>query len=119
MITGNTEENAWLKLKSAGIDKYFSFGGFGDTAETREELVLEAISKAEKHLGKTFMREEIMVIGDTPHDIRAAKAAGVRVIGVASGITATQEELVVEGAELVVATLLDPRVLALFQFSKR
>lgn len=118
IITGNIEENAWLKLTNAGLRKYFSFGGFGGTAENREELVLEAIFNAEAHLGKAFAREEIIVIGDTPHDVRAAKSAGVRAIGVASGITATLAELAAEEAEMVVPTLLDPRVLALFQFPK-
>lgn len=113
LLTGNIEQNAWVKIHQAGLDDIFTFGAFSDDVESREELVEHAIAKAHSHFGVPFSREDIFVVGDTAHDIRAAKARGVRSIGVSTGASATYDHLVAEKADLVVGSLMDERVLQL------
>ncbi|MBI5019527.1 HAD family hydrolase [Candidatus Gottesmanbacteria bacterium] len=110
VITGNIERNAWAKLKKAGIDGLFNFGAFADEVESREALVTHALEKANSHFGVPFAREDVVIIGDTVHDIRAAKFGGVRSIGVSTGTSTTHEGLLAEGADLVVSSLMDKRV---------
>ncbi len=118
LVTGNVEKNAWLKLKNAGYDGHFHFGAFGDSMEEREDLVREGIAQAKKRFGRTFLAEEVVVIGDTVHDIRAAKAAGVMALGVATGHLDTVASLIAAGADLAVSSLLDERVLTLLGLSQ-
>lgn len=122
VITGNIERNAWAKLKKAGLDELFSFGAFSDDVETRAELVDHALKKAAEHFGTAFSLSDVIVVGDTVHDIRAAKSGGVMSIGVSTGASTTLDELIAEGADLAVTSLMDERVfdfLALPQISKK
>lgn len=113
VLTGNIEVNAWLKLEDAGYHNDFVFGAFGDEAEARSELVTAGLVKAKKHFTYDFQAEDVWIIGDTVHDIRAAKYAGVRSIGVTTGYTAKQTNFEGEGADLVVSSLMDEQVLKL------
>jgi phosphoglycolate phosphatase len=79
LLTGNIEVIAWTKLKDAGLDMYFDFGGFGDMAFVRSELVGIAAER-----GGVNPRD-IVLLGDSPRDIKCAKDAGVRIIAVAAG----------------------------------
>ncbi len=115
VITGNIERNAWAKLRKAGLEDLFSFGAFSDDVESRADLVAHALEKAAVHFGTTFSPSDIIVIGDTVHDIRAAKSGGVRSIGVSTGASTTHDELVAEGADLVVTSLMDERVFTLLE----
>lgn len=115
LVTGNIEKNAWLKLKSADFDTPFSVGGFGDNVEDRGDLVVEAIQKAQHHFGTKFLRSDIIVVGDTIHDIASAKKAGVFSVGVATGMTESLEQLEAAGGDIVVNTLTDAPMLALLR----
>ncbi len=83
--TGNLETSAWMKLRFGRIDHYFKFGGFGSDHGDRTEMVRIAIQKAHRLHHDGFSNETIYVIGDTQHDVRAGKEAGVRTIAVATG----------------------------------
>lgn len=117
LVTGNVEKNGWLKLQSASLNRHFVVGGFGDTVVERVDLVKLAIKNASKYYGKEFLLEEIIVIGDTIHDIVAARGANVFALGVATGHTDTKEMLQQAGADLVVDTLLDDKVIDLLELS--
>lgn len=119
LVTGNIEKNAWLKLQSADFAAPFAVGGFGDYVEDRGDLVLEAISKAERHFGITFGKEDIIVVGDTIHDIASAKKAGVVSVGVATGMTETHAQLVDAGGDVVVHTLTDTALFRLLRIAKK
>lgn len=110
VITGNIERNAWAKLEKAGLHTFFSFGAFSDDVEDRAELVAHALIKAKAHFGREFMLSQVIVVGDTVHDIRAAKSGGVRSIGVSTGASTTLDELIAEGADLAVTSLMDEQV---------
>lgn len=91
LATGNLEEGAWIKLKRAGLDRYFDFGGFGSDAEDRTEVIRAALRRAEHKLGRPVRPESVFVIGDTPRDILHAREAGVRSVAVATGRTSLEE----------------------------
>lgn len=119
LVTGNIEKNAWLKLKSAEFHTPFEVGGFGDHVEDRGDLVLEAIEKAQNHFGTRYEKADVVVIGDTIHDIASAKKAGVVSVGVATGVTESFSALVEADGDIVVNTLTDEAVLTVFGLTKR
>lgn len=105
LITGNLEPIALSKMRRAGLESFFTFGGYGATSEIRADVVLLAFREAETAcagLGKS----EVVVVGDTPFDVEAAHAHALRCIGVLTG-PYTEEELLEVGADLVVPDLTD------------
>lgn len=93
LVTGNIERIAWTKLAAAKLAEYFSFGGFGDEAEAREELPPRAVARASQLAGHDYAPDEVYVIGDTPADIACGTASNYHTIAVATGPEHVQEEL--------------------------
>jgi len=87
LVTGNFEPVARLKLKRAGIGRWFESGqgGFGSDSEDRLALPPIARRRAGDGPGHPYPRERTIVIGDTPRDIACAHADGLRCIAVATG----------------------------------
>lgn len=80
--TGNFEVASRIKLERGNIHHYFKCGGFASDADERPEILRHAVRRAEKIAGNPIPKEQIYVIGDTLHDVRAAKTAGFRTIAV-------------------------------------
>jgi phosphoglycolate phosphatase-like HAD superfamily hydrolase len=82
LLTGNYEPIGRLKLRLAGIGKWFASapGAFGSDSEDRAALPAIARRRA-GHV----RRDDAVVIGDTPRDIACARADGVRCVAVTSG----------------------------------
>ncbi|HEY3448054.1 MAG TPA: HAD family hydrolase [Myxococcales bacterium] len=108
--TGNVEPGARVKLERGNLNRFFSFGGFGDDAEDRGTLIRMGLRRGEQILGRRA--KEAWVIGDTPKDHSAARAAGAKVVLVATG-RYSMAELSACGPDLCVETLEDKRVLSL------
>jgi len=103
--TGNLEKAAELKLRHAKLDAHFSFGGFGSDSRIRKEIIETAISRGMQTHSTTLEQiKNIVVVGDAPQDVEAAKAVGARAIAVATG-RSSKEELNQLGADLVFDTL--------------
>lgn len=102
-VTGNLSGIAKTKLEVAGIGEFFKFGGFGEESYERADLVRNAIQRAR---GLGFVGDAIYVIGDTPSDIAAGIAAGVKTIGVATG-KYDKQTLNEAGATVVLSDLVD------------
>ena len=85
LATGNLEAGARIKLQRGDLWRRFAFGGYGSRRAVRADLVRVAIERGVARAGRSFMRDEIWVIGDTPKDIAAAHAAGARAVAVATG----------------------------------
>jgi len=85
LLTGNIKLGAKSKLEAAGLNHYFDFGVFGDDHSDRYKMPEIAQNRAEKEFGKTFEKKQIVVIGDTIHDVNCGKSIGVRSIAVATG----------------------------------
>lgn len=112
--TGNVERGAFAKLRSAGLADRFAFGGYGSDHEERPRLLDIGAARGAARLGVARTDVEVVVIGDTPLDVLAARAIGAKVIAVATG-TASVGELHATGADLVVETLHDARVVEAFR----
>jgi phosphoglycolate phosphatase len=106
LLTGNVARGAELKLKSAGLHEYFHFGAFGSDSEHRTSLPQVAVDRALEFCGRSFRGNEVVVIGDTPHDIRCGESLGVFTVGVATGGHAC-DELAAVGADAVFETFED------------
>ena len=100
LLTGNISRGAELKLGSAGLREYFAFGAFGSDCEHRPGLPPVAVQRAKDITGTEFRGRDIVVIGDTPYDIRCGEALGVFTVGVATG-GHEAEELLSVGADAV------------------
>lgn len=86
LVTGNLEQIAREKVKKMGLDDYFKIGGFGSEDTKRENLVRLAIKRARDFYHYNFDTDFVYLIGDTPHDINAAKKAKVKSLAVTTGI---------------------------------
>ena len=89
LVTGNLEDIAWKSLEKVGLKHYFSFGGFGSDSPNRTDLVKIALQKAEE-LGFK-QNENVFLFGDTPSDIISGNEAGVKTVGVATGVYSTSD----------------------------
>ena len=85
VATGNVREGAGVKLAAAGLGAWFeragAVGGYGCDSTVRAELVARAIERAKQQCAP----REVIVVGDTIHDISAARACGATVVAVATG----------------------------------
>jgi phosphoglycolate phosphatase len=104
LATGNVEAGARHKLEHGGLWHRFAFGGYGSDAHARAELVRIAVERGRQRAPRPVAAEEVWVLGDTPRDIAAAHAAGVRAVGVATG-SYDVAALTDAGADVVVSTL--------------
>ncbi len=92
LLTGNIQRGAQIKLGHYGWWDRFSFGGFADDSEERDEIAAIAQQRGGEILGRLVTGPETLVIGDTPLDIRCGRAIGAKALAVATG-GATLEEL--------------------------
>ncbi len=91
LLTGNFEASGRHKLLLPEINHYFPFGAFADDAPTRNELPAVAVEKARQLTGTTFVNHDIIIIGDTEHDIACARVLNAKSIAVATGNFSTLE----------------------------
>ncbi len=105
---------AEVKLATLGLDRYLDLrvGAYGDAHEIRADLVPLARASAAAAYRADFGGPATVLVGDTPLDIGAARAAGARGVGVATG-SSTVADLTAAGADAVLPDLADTtRVLA-------
>lgn len=100
LVTGNFRNNAYLKLKLFGLDKYFAVGAFGSDKADRNLLPALAIERSNELFGKKFSSRNSVIIGDSPRDMQCAKASGCAAVGVATGWHSA-DELAECGADFV------------------
>ena len=92
LLTGNIRLCAEIKLRRFNLWNVFEIGAFADDSEDRNQIAVAALKRGRRVLGKDLQPDEILVVGDTPHDIRCGKFIGAKVLAVATG-GATLEEL--------------------------
>ena len=107
LITGNVREGARLKLTHFGLWDTFALGGYGDVHVDRNDVARDALRQVHEHLGRRVPADEVWVIGDTPLDVRCARAIGARAVAVATGWHAI-EDLHATDADHVMADFADP-----------
>jgi len=85
LLTGNIRLGAEIKLRRFGLWELFQTGGFGDDHEDRSQIAAIARARGCQALGQELLGEQVLVVGDTPHDIACARAIGARALAVATG----------------------------------
>ncbi len=103
VATGNLQGIGRLKLAGAGLLEHFRFGGYSDACEYRRDVFAGALEQARALAGT---QARVCVVGDTPEDVRAARANGLDVVAVATGIYSA-EELLRERPDCCVASLVE------------
>ncbi len=91
LLTGNVRVGAKKKLGHFGLWDYFVCGGFGDEHSDRDDVARSALAEVRAHLGRDVDTSDVWVIGDTPLDVKCARAIGARAIAVATGWHAVEE----------------------------
>ena len=109
LVTGNIEAAAHIKLARAGLNRFFSFGGYGSDSRDRTELTRTALARAFLVSGGAVgiavdgaVAGNCIAVGDTPRDVIAGHGAGVKVVGVATG-SYSVEQLGEAGADWAIA----------------
>jgi phosphoglycolate phosphatase-like HAD superfamily hydrolase len=85
LLTGNIRLGAEIKLRRYALWDEFAMGAFGDDDEDRNQIAVIASIRGSQCLGRHLRGEEVLVVGDTPHDIQCARAIGARMLAVATG----------------------------------
>ncbi|MDH4067305.1 MAG: HAD family hydrolase, partial [Acidobacteriota bacterium] len=107
LVTGNTRTGGTAKLRYYGLSGFFDVaappagvpggdvpaglvGSFSMCVEPRACIVRRAMDMAEAQR-PGLDPSEVLVIGDTPHDIEGAHAIGVPVLAVATNVHSLEE----------------------------
>ena len=100
LLTGNTPGRARTKITSAGLAEFFTFdeGFYGAHARDRYEMATQA-RNALSAPDEPDRTGTLVVLGDTPLDVRAGRLAGMLTVSVATGIF-EHEVLVQESPDL-------------------
>lgn len=107
LLTGNLEAMAYLKLKAVGLDAFFPFGAFGSDHADRYQLPPIAVHRAFHHTGRQFTGKEIVIIGDTEHDVLCGRALDVYAVAVCTGHY-SRETLAMLNPDLLLDDLTNP-----------
>jgi phosphoglycolate phosphatase len=85
LLTGNLRLGAEIKLRHFDLWDVFQTGAFADDHEERDQIAAVARQRGSRVLDEDLRDDQVLVIGDTPLDIRCARAIGARVLAVATG----------------------------------
>jgi phosphoglycolate phosphatase-like HAD superfamily hydrolase len=119
LLTGNLREGARRKLTHYGLWDWFPFGGFGDEHMQRCDIAAAALAAADAHLEKRpgtngKPTRQIVVIGDTTHDVECGRSINARCVAVPTG-NICAAALRDSRPDVLVETLEDvPPIIALF-----
>ena len=105
LLTGNYPETGRLKLERAGLDPAaFPVQAWGSDGRHRRDLPPLAIRQWVRHAPASGRPDEVVIIGDTPHDVDCARHHGCRCLAVTTG-RYDEAELREAGAEAVLPNL--------------
>lgn len=85
LLTGNIRLGAEIKLRRFGLWNFFALGGFADDHEDRNHIAVAALQRGRRVLDPQLQPQEVVVIGDTPFDVRCGKFIGAKTLAVATG----------------------------------
>lgn len=109
LLTGNIRLGAEIKLRHFDLWDVFVTGAFADDHEERDQIAAIARQRGGELLNRQLSGEDVLVIGDTPLDIRCGRAIGAKVLAVATG-GAPLDELRLHAPDWAVTDLLEIRV---------
>ena len=86
LLTGNYPETGRMKVAAGGIDPSLStVNAFGDSGSSRRDLPSRALSIYRSEIGSAIDPKNVIIMGDTPHDVDCAHHNGCRALAVATG----------------------------------
>jgi phosphoglycolate phosphatase len=85
IVTGNFEVSARLKLHSAGLSGCLAVGAYASDSSHRPDLPAIAKRRWETRTGRQIDAGCCIVVGDTPRDLEAARANGMKCVLVGTG----------------------------------
>ena len=91
LLTGNIRLGAELKLRRYELWHHFKTGAFADDHEHRNCIASIARQRGCEHLGEGLADDQVLVIGDTAHDVECGKSIGAKVLAVATGTSSVEE----------------------------
>jgi phosphoglycolate phosphatase len=86
LLTGNFRSSAEIKLSHYDLWRYFPWGAFADDALQRPDLLPVALTRYQSHTARAIDPAQVVIVGDTPHDVHCARAGGAKVVAVATGV---------------------------------
>ena len=104
LLTGNIEAGARIKLDRFDLNRYFPAGGFGSDSADRALIAATARHRFEVLLGRSIEPAQILVIGDTVHDVECGRVNGFRTLAVGTG-GVELSAMAAAGADATVADL--------------
>ena len=72
-------------MRHVGLWKAFETGAFADDHEERDHIAAIARQRGGRILNEELRGNEVVVVGDTPLDIKCARAIGAKALAVATG----------------------------------
>lgn len=114
VVTGNPEGITQSILENSKLKGYFGIFVYGSKDKDRAELVGLAIAKAERKFGTKFFGKDVVIVGDSIHDIECGKPHGSLTIAVATGFY-SKKELMKHSPDYLFTDLTDPRILKVLQ----
>jgi phosphoglycolate phosphatase-like HAD superfamily hydrolase len=89
LLTGNVEEGARLKLGLFDITRYFDFSisCFGSDDSDRYRLPALALERARRALDPAIEGSQLVVVGDSEHDVLCGRSIKARAVAVCTGWT--------------------------------
>ncbi|MDO8509369.1 MAG: HAD hydrolase-like protein [Nanoarchaeota archaeon] len=105
VITGNLKRVGEVLLDSNNLADYFLIKSYGDNAEQRVDILKNALSQARD---KDYAFDNLIVIGDSPSDIKAGKLVNALTVGVATGYS-SRDKLQEFNPNLAIDSLLEYR----------
>jgi len=108
VLTGAIRQNAEQKLHAFGLERFLDLGigGYGSEVYPKGTQILRSLAMATEKYGVALSSAGAVYVADSVRDVAAAKVAGVRCLGVATG-RSTLSELREAGAEPALADLSD------------
>lgn len=107
LLTGNIESMAYRKISAIDLEHHFAFGAFGSDHADRHHLPPVALDRARTHTGHAFQGPDVVIIGDTEHDIRCGRSIGATSVAVCTGRYA-RNDLAAHEPDLLLDDLSDP-----------
>ena len=91
LLTGNMRLGAEIKLRHFALWECFQTGAFADDHEDRNLIAAVAHARGARVSGEPLRGDQVVVIGDTPLDVRCARAINARMLAVATGSFSADE----------------------------
>ncbi len=115
LLTGNFADTGEMKLQASGVPlEPFTVRVWGDesphTPPSRDHLPPIGLDRYRALRGTPIVGEQVVIIGDTPHDARCAKLSGCWCLGVGTG-QFRPAQLIEAGADHAVPDLSDTQAI--------